>query len=70
MAVCLNPRLHETKENNINNRTNNANWLLAEEHGHLYKTHMTKQAKAIINNLNGMTEDEMKDSAKMHKNKF
>ena len=66
----MNPKLRETlitKKYNINNRTNYANRLLAEEHGHPYKTHMTKQAKAIIDNFNGMTEDEMKDSAKMHK---
>ena len=67
LAVCLNHKLCETKKYNINNRTNYANRLLAEEHGHPYKTHMTKQAKAIIDNFNGMTEDEMKDSAKCTK---
>ncbi|KAK8834395.1 hypothetical protein M9Y10_025167 [Tritrichomonas musculus] len=64
LSICLDRTLLKRK---LFHRTSKAKMLLCEEHGHLYTTHLTKEAKNIIDNFNGTSVEEMKESAKKHK---
>ncbi|KAK8838032.1 hypothetical protein M9Y10_035980 [Tritrichomonas musculus] len=50
LSICLDKTLLKRK---LFHRTSKAKMLLCEEHGHPYTTHLTKEAKNIIDNFNG-----------------
>ena len=66
LAICKNKDLADRKFN-VSNRTQAARKLLCADNGEHYTTRQTKKAKEIIDNFDGMTTDEMKESAKKNK---
>lgn len=56
----------ETRTFKTSDRTSLAKKLLCEEHGIIYKNRPPKEATQLINSFNGITIEEMKESAKIH----
>lgn len=65
LATCLDGRL-EKKPFTVKDRTASAKKLLCEEHGLQYTKKPSQAAKQLITSFNGITIDEMKESAKKH----
>ncbi|KAK8839370.1 hypothetical protein M9Y10_032306 [Tritrichomonas musculus] len=63
LSICLNPQLKNTKKYDLAKRTSAARKLLCMDHGVSYSTKPTKVAQSIINSFNGMSIEEMKESA-------
>ena len=64
LSICLDKALLKRK---LFHRTSKAQMLLCEEHGHPYTTHLTKEAKKVIDNFIGTSIEEMKESAKKYR---
>ena len=66
LAICLEPKLGEAKTFKLKDRTQAARKLFCKDHGAEYTTRPTKAAQTLLKSFNGMTLDEMKESAKKH----
>ena len=67
LACCLYPEFRNTKKYKIIDRTKKAKKLLLEEHGITYTTKIPEEGTKILNTFQGITMEDMKESAEKHK---